>query len=585
MDRKESGFNYISVVALVLFSLVCLCMCGIQGIYSFSLFPDEFGYWAGAAKALGYDFSEITSIGSFYSFGYSLILMPVMKIFSDSVLAYRAAVVVNLLLQVSSFFIFTKIADRLFENTDRLTGAILSGIAVLYPSWVFYVQMTMSEALLFFMYTLVVFLMMFYLDNTSAYVGTLLAIATVYIYSVHMRAVGIPIAVICTLLIGCVLRKKRQGSDKDFLSAALPVLIILAGLIVCLFIKKYMIGALYLGGAENSTATNDYSGQMSKFAELFTLAGIGRFFAAMSGKILYLGCASFGLAYIGIYVLVKRVINKDIKALFVLLASLFQFLVMCIYLIHSADVVEDRFDLFLNGRYIDYVIPLLTVIGMNEILHCRVDIGKIASVVSVMIVSAAISCIVVLRNKVGMRDPHGMLMVGMSYFMDEKNVRPVRTIVISTVFALLIMFTLIGIALFYQKSRNFYILFFIHLFLIGLSYSACDHFIYIGQSYIYGDIQVADEIASLRKEGHSGDVILVYEGGLEYIDTVQFRLRDEHIGVIYAGIRGELSKLKDDDLVLVDYESDLNAELSKEYDSSWESGHFELYYNKVGREN
>ena len=340
-----------------------------------------------------------------------------------------------------------------------------------------------------------------------------------------------------------------------------------------------------MGGAENSTATNDYSGQMSKFAELFTLAGIGRFFAAMSGKILYLGCASFGLAYIGIYVLVKRVINKDIKALFVLLASLFQFLVMCIYLIHSADVVEDRFDLFLNGRYIDYVIPLLSVIGMNEVLHCRVDFGKIASVVSVMIVSAAISCIVVLRNKVGMRDPHGMLMVGMSYFMDEKNVRPVRTIVISTVFALLIMFTLIGIALFYQKSRNFYILFFIHLFLIGLSYSACDHFIYIGQSYIYGDIQVADEIASLRKEGHSGDVILVYEGGLEYIDTVQFRLRDEHIGVIYAGTHGELPKLKDDDLVLVDYESNLNAELSKEYDSSWESGHFELYYNKVGREN
>ena len=55
--------------------------------------------------------------------------------------------------------------------------------------------------------------------------------------------------------------------------------------------------------------------------------------------------------------------------------------------------------------------------------------------------------------------------------------------------------------------------------------------------------------------------------------------------MIYAGIRGELSKLKDDDLVLVDYESDLNAELSKNYDSSWESGHFELYYNKVGREN
>ena len=158
---------------------------------------------------------------------------------------------------------------------------------------------------------------------------------------------------------------------------------------------------------------------MSKFAELFTVAGIGRFFAAMSGKVLYLGCASFGMGYIGIYALVKRVIRKDVKALFVLLASLFQFVVMCIYLIHSADVVEARYDLFLNGRYIDYVVPLLTVIGMNEVLHCRVNIRIIASLVSVMISSAAISCMVVLRNKVGMRDPHGMLMVGMSYFMDD----------------------------------------------------------------------------------------------------------------------------------------------------------------------
>lgn len=585
MNIKESSFSYIAVVAVTLVSLVCLCMYGIQGIYSFSLFPDEFGYWAGAAKVLGYDFSEITSIGSFYSFGYSLILMPVMKIFSDSVLAYRAAVVVNLLLQVSSFFIFTKIADRLFENTDRLTGAILSGIAVLYPSWVFYVQMTMSEALLFFMYTLVVFLMVFYLDNPSVYAGILVAIAAIYVYSVHMRTVGIPIAVICTILFDCVLRQKRHGSGKCFLIAGMSVSLIICGFILCLFLKKYMIGVLYSGGAKNVTAINDYSGQMSKFAELFTVAGIGRFFAAMSGKVLYLGCASFGMGYIGIYALVKRVIRKDVKALFVLLASLFQFVVMCIYLIHSADVVEERYDLFLNGRYIDYVVPLLTVIGMNEVLHCRVNIRIIASLVSVMISSAAISCMVVLRNKVGMRDPHGMLMVGMSYFMDEKNVRPARTIIISTVFALLVMFVMMGIALFYQKSGNFYVLCIIHLFLIGLSYNACDHFIYIGQSYIYGDIQVADEIAGLRKEGHSGDVILVYEGGLEYIDTVQFRLRDEHIGVIYAGIRGELSKLKDDDLVLVDYESDLNAELSKKYDSSWESGHFELYYNKVGREN
>ena len=78
-------------------------MYGIQGIFGFSLFPDEFGYWASAAGFLGYDFSEVCSISSFYSFGYSLILIPILKLFSDSIIAYRAAVVVNLLLHITSF--------------------------------------------------------------------------------------------------------------------------------------------------------------------------------------------------------------------------------------------------------------------------------------------------------------------------------------------------------------------------------------------------------------------------------------------------------------------------------------------------
>ena len=173
-------------------------------------------------------------------------------------------------------------------------------------------------------------------------------------------------------------------------------------------------------------------------------------------------------------------------------------------------------------------------------------------------------------------------MIGMSYFLDEENVRPVGTIVTNVMFSLFIACIMILVVSFWKKSRNMYILCLVHLFLIALSYHACNHFIYIGQTYIYGDIQVADEISELRGLGDEGDIVLFYEGGLEYIDTVQLRLRDEHIHVVYADGEESIKDLKADDLVLVHFESETKDALSQKYDSFWESGHFDLYYNKVG---
>ena len=176
MGKEEKGQSVSIIVAFVVFSLVCLCMYNFQGIYSFTLYPDEFGYWASAARILGIDFRETSSIGSFYSFGYSLVLAPIMLLFKDSIIAYRAAVIVNLLLQVASFFVIKKIFDRFLEEKDQFLKYMLSGLAVSYPSWVFYTQMTMSEALLFFMYALTALLMMRFIDRPATGCGILLSL-------------------------------------------------------------------------------------------------------------------------------------------------------------------------------------------------------------------------------------------------------------------------------------------------------------------------------------------------------------------------------------------------------------------------
>lgn len=71
--------RYIRYGEFIVTAVILLCFYGfgIGSIYGFSIFPDEFAYWAYAAGMSGYDWSDITSLGSYYSYGYSLVLFPV----------------------------------------------------------------------------------------------------------------------------------------------------------------------------------------------------------------------------------------------------------------------------------------------------------------------------------------------------------------------------------------------------------------------------------------------------------------------------------------------------------------------------
>ncbi len=148
----KSSFSHGKNTFFILLIIICIFQYAIQKICSFTLVPDEFGYWASAAKAVGYDWSEVASMGSYYSFGYSLILVPVLFVFRGGVMAYRAAVFINALLMCAGVFALKGITDRLFCNTDPVRASLYSGIAVLYPVWIFYMQMTMTEALLNFLF-------------------------------------------------------------------------------------------------------------------------------------------------------------------------------------------------------------------------------------------------------------------------------------------------------------------------------------------------------------------------------------------------------------------------------------------------
>ncbi len=111
--RRAFFFQYLLLFVVLIFSIY---QYSVHRLYGFSVYPDEFGYWASAAQWIGYDWSDVASLGYYYSFGYSLLLAPILMLFHDSIKAYRAAVFVNMILQCISVGMLWGIFNRIFRR-------------------------------------------------------------------------------------------------------------------------------------------------------------------------------------------------------------------------------------------------------------------------------------------------------------------------------------------------------------------------------------------------------------------------------------------------------------------------------------
>ena len=140
----------------IAFLLMLCCFFGYSTgrIYGFTILPDEFGYWSYAAAAAGYDWSGIVSLNSYYSYGYSVILLPVFLLFQDGLMAYRAAVTVNFVMLAGIGLMLQYLAGRLFSDKDRRLLSAFAAAAALFPTLLLYARTTMAETLLAFLYLL-----------------------------------------------------------------------------------------------------------------------------------------------------------------------------------------------------------------------------------------------------------------------------------------------------------------------------------------------------------------------------------------------------------------------------------------------
>lgn len=552
----------------------CIVCHGISKSYGFYFPADEFGYWSYAAGLAGYDWSDIASLGSYYSYGYSLILLPVFLIFKDGVIAYRAAMVVNIALLAVCFFILQKMGRTFY-----------AAAAVFYPTWLFYAGTTFAEILLVTLYLTTCMLLLKYLQTDNKRYMALMLAAMFYMYLVHLRAIGVLVSGTAVLLLYNIrkysIRKyiMRNGGRKVrsvLVPAAAAAVILAVGLLMGLFIKNYWTGMVYGDTADTLKNANDYAGQFEKIAYIFSIEGLKNLIISVSGKILYLGLASYGIAYFGIIYAVRRVREKKYFPLFVLLTTVAALMICAIYTIRPG-----RVDTLTYGRYHEYVMPVLLMMGIKELgskalsakrTMCRIAVMLELEAVMTWLVTASL-------NENGQTSFFGNTICGISWLYNPQDFEPVSYYwKVYLTGAVLTVAVCMGIWWTgRRRGREILLMLLVTMqIVIGIRLSS----MYIDDSRLgcFRDTLLREVIYELNPEG-SREVYYSTEGNaFGNIGILQFMMRDTPTYIVKTDY--DLDSQNEEDLLLIDFRSDQGEALAEKYDSHLTSGHFALYYNE-----
>lgn len=309
---KEKDRKSIAIFALFGMIWAVIAACVLPRIYGPFITPDEFGYWAHAARFVGYDWSGAASLFSYYSFGYGMLLFPFFKLIQNPVVLYRVIIGIHFLLAWASSLFVYGVMKELLPHAERKRVAVISGASMLYVAYLTYAQTTFCESLLVFLYALEAFAVCRLCRKASVGNAILVLAVAGYMYAVHMRTVGILLATVLFLLF--LLFSKEEKKPGKGLAAAGVVLILLCVILAAVgMVKENWIALADSADYVERAKRNSYAGQLARLKKLFSLSGIYYFFSSLAGKLFYIGCATFGVYFWGAGRLLKQALQTAKK--------------------------------------------------------------------------------------------------------------------------------------------------------------------------------------------------------------------------------------------------------------------------------
>lgn len=355
-------------VNILIFALFCvlfgLYTWHINDLYLPFVLDDEFGYWSIAAYFTGYDWSSTTSHIYYYSYGYSLLLTPLFWLFSDPVIMYRAAIVINAALLSFVFVLAYKVGRHLFPNSDKYIILATSFCVSVYTSNIVYSSIAWSESLLTLVFWLVA-LQILKIDKYSkwwkfASLGFLL----MYVYSIHQRSIGVVLAAFIILFIMAL---KKHINFKQVL---LTIIVAVCLFVVHIYIKEDIQRNLWLNSLNLNH--NDFEGQVQKIKFIFSMNGLIKTLQVFCGQLFYIGVSSYLVSYLGLIKITQKTFGRCFKVKcnddYMKSRYFYAFLFLSFALTLAISVIfmnnPERIDHIFYGRYIEMLIGPIILIGI-----------------------------------------------------------------------------------------------------------------------------------------------------------------------------------------------------------------------------
>lgn len=364
--RIQTVVYLILVSASILAASLILCLPECQNVSS----RDEFGYLANAALLCGNNLSDYMVSVPYYSQGYSFCLVPLYLLFWPDITALmRAACILNSLFLVGCFLLAYACAKKMFPRWTQVSAIAASCALALFSGNLFQARYLSPETLLTMLSWLALFFALRICEKGNALDVLLFSLVLGYSYMVHARALALWIAGALFMLTQLLLRRIK-----------ITHFLLFAAVLASIFVSQSFIKSWFkaeLWTTSTNTEINDYSGQVGKLHHILSPNGFFGFCRVALGQLLGITISSLTLTFFGtwrlleelfaLHVAFKRQKKELLPAhisvgVFVLGGFLASWAVSSVYILEPLSL-----DAILYSRYIDYVMPLVSLFGLYSL--------------------------------------------------------------------------------------------------------------------------------------------------------------------------------------------------------------------------
>ena len=486
--RKAFGLAFIDREYLWIFSALFICFAvHLLPIKQFAgwISTDVVGYYSHAATFTGHDWSGVLkNATSFYSWGYSLLLVIPMLFTEDFITVYYIAILMNAIICCGILLICYSFSKKLVPEMHCSLKVLVSLCISIYSSYLFQGMVMLSETWLYFFVFLDCWLIYQCITTEKLKWGIAASISIGFTYIIHNRSIGIVIAYIMLVLIWGI--KRKSIKEVFFLLTPLFMILLLNSGVTSWLNKQEKQGQFY--------TRNTYTSQFGGFTRKTTFYGIISLMENMIGTLWYAIVGTFGVFFIGCFSSVKRLITNYKKKsdlwllyLFFILSCLGTFGISVLTCWVGQPLAENgRYDLIYYGRYFETVIGIFLLLGMLELCSHKRKITELWNImICCIMASVFFSAIVHYITEFYQNNAYnfwGIPAVLTTFFYPNR----MFSVVNSSIVGILLM-----IFLFFLFSRKKNVYFYSAVMLL------CFFFVFTGYNAGYNVSNIYKEVASV----------------------------------------------------------------------------------------